>query len=63
MQAANYSTFLEIPALLIQKSQNDGNLGLFVQTSPYGLGLHKKDFGPIFLCKDQASEANKKLII
>jgi hypothetical protein len=26
------------------------DLGLFVQTSPYGLGLHKKDLGPIFLC-------------
>jgi hypothetical protein len=26
------------------------DLGLLVQTSPYGLGLHKKDLGPIFLC-------------
>jgi hypothetical protein len=26
------------------------DLGLFVQTCPYGLGLYKKDLGPIFLC-------------
>jgi hypothetical protein len=25
---------------------------LFVQTSPYGLGLYKKDLGPIFFCTD-----------
>jgi hypothetical protein len=30
------------------------DLGLFVQTSPDGLGLYKKDLGPIFLCKDLA---------
>jgi hypothetical protein len=30
------------------------DLGLFVQTSPYGLGLYEKDLGPIFLCKDLA---------
>jgi hypothetical protein len=30
------------------------DLGLFVQTSLYGLGLHKKDLGPIFLCTDHA---------
>jgi hypothetical protein len=30
------------------------DLGLFVQTSPYGLGLYKKDVGPIFLCTDLA---------
>jgi hypothetical protein len=24
----------------------------FEQTSPYGLGLYKKDLGLIFLCKD-----------
>jgi hypothetical protein len=30
------------------------DLGLFVQTSPYGLGLYKKDLGPIFLCTDLA---------
>jgi hypothetical protein len=28
------------------------DLGLFVQTWPYGLGLYKKDLGPIFLCTD-----------
>ena len=30
------------------------DLGLFVQTSPYGLGLYKKDLGPIFLRTDLA---------
>jgi hypothetical protein len=30
------------------------DLGLFVQTSPHGLGLYKKDLGPIFLCTDLA---------
>jgi hypothetical protein len=30
------------------------DLGLFVQTSPYGLGLSKKYLGPIFLCTDLA---------
>ena len=30
------------------------DLGLFVQTSPYGPGLYKKDLGPIFLCTDLA---------
>jgi hypothetical protein len=29
-------------------------LGLFVQTFPYGLGLYKKDIGPMFLCTDFA---------
>ena len=27
---------------------------LFVQTSPYGFGLYKKDLGPIFLFTDLA---------
>ena len=30
------------------------DLDLFVQTSSYGLGLYKKDLGPIFLCTDLA---------
>ena len=30
------------------------DLGLFVQTSPYGLGMYKKDLGPLFLCKELA---------
>ena len=30
------------------------NLGLSVQTSPYGLGLYQKNLGPIFLCTDLA---------
>jgi hypothetical protein len=30
------------------------DLSLFVQTSPYGLGLYKEDLGPIFLCTDLA---------
>jgi hypothetical protein len=38
-------------------------LGLFVQTSPNGLGLYKKDLSPILLCTYRASEVNKKFII
>jgi hypothetical protein len=38
------------------------DLGLIVQTSPYGLGLHKKDLGPIFLCTYRARKVNKKLV-
>jgi hypothetical protein len=38
------------------------DLGLFVQTSPYGLGLYKKGLGPIFLCTASRS-VNKKLVI
>jgi hypothetical protein len=30
------------------------DLGLFVQPSPYVLGLYNKDLGPIFLCTDLA---------
>jgi hypothetical protein len=30
------------------------DLSRFVQTSPYGLDLYKKDLGPIFLCADLA---------
>ena len=30
------------------------DLGPFVQTSPYVLGLHQKHLGPIFLCTDIA---------
>jgi hypothetical protein len=30
------------------------DLGLFAQTSLYGLGLYKKDLGPIFLSTDLA---------
>ena len=33
------------------------DLGLFVQTSPYGLGLYRKDLGPMFLCTDDTDLA------
>jgi hypothetical protein len=39
------------------------DLDLSVQTSPYGLGLHKKDIGPKFLCTDCSRSVNKKLIV
>ena len=37
---------------------------LFVETSPYGLGLYKQDLGPIFLCTNLAltRSVNKKLL-
>ena len=38
------------------------DLGLFVPTSPYGLGLYKKDLGSIFSVHTSRS-VNKKLII
>jgi hypothetical protein len=38
------------------------DLGLFVQTSPYGLGLYKKDFGLIFLCTETSRSVNNKLV-
>jgi hypothetical protein len=40
--------------LLTSLAQYVSDLDLFVQTSPYGLGLYQKDLGPIFLCKDLA---------
>ena len=40
---------------LARSAQRDiSDLGLFVQTSPYGLGLFK-NLGPIFLCADVVS--------
>jgi hypothetical protein len=40
------------------------NLGLFVETSPYGLGLYKNDLGPIFLriIIQTSRSVNKKLL-
>ena len=46
-----YNKFL-ITSLARPVQRNIADLGFFVQTSPYGLGLYKKDLGPIFLCAD-----------
>jgi hypothetical protein len=44
--------FINLACLALYREISD--LGLFVQTSPYGLGLYKENIGPILLCKDLA---------
>ena len=65
-QALTHNYYMASNASAGEKADLDlfvqSDLRLFVQTSPYGLGLYKKDFGLIFLCTETSRSVNNKLV-